>query len=392
MDHSDKSSITQLAILACGILFIFAATLAFIQKNAILSRIGAAVALSCLQYTFYTFLLQSSLPQSQITGMSLYSWGLYANSAEQILLSRYDADDLLTTKEKQSGRRPSPPTLLRRAVGIYFSLRRVGLRGEIPMKKPVSTSSLRFVTTKSIEFVGCYLILDAILLAPRPEGHLITREKQSLFKLSSLNREDVTFRISSSFGNWVIGYVSVQLAIAFISAVSVLLGLCKPEDWPHLFGPVSACSTVRGLWGTFWHRLFRKALTGWGDFIPDRVLGLRRGTLISRYTRLTLTFFTSALMHRCLHYFYRLEAGDWYEMETFFLFQPLAIMFEDAVQAATMGMGITLSRPLRQTVGFIWLGAFLTWVTPTFLYPTLRAPDPGQMLPFSVVAHLMKRS
>jgi hypothetical protein len=93
-------------------------------------------------------------------------------------------------------------------------------------------------------------------------------------------------------------------------------------------------------------------------------------------------------MHRCLHYFYRLEAGEWYEIETFFLLQPLAIMFEDAAQAATVH--IPLSRPLRWIVGFIWLCAFFTWVTPTFLYPTIRVPDPGQLLPFSVVGNLMK--
>ncbi|KAI3577864.1 hypothetical protein IWW34DRAFT_806452 [Fusarium oxysporum f. sp. albedinis] len=368
---------------------IFASIIVFIPKSGVLSRIGAAVALSCLQYSLYTSLLESSLPQAQITGISLFSWGLYANGTEQVLLSRYDADDILTVEERRLGRRLSTVTRLLRAVGIYFSLRRVGLRGEISMKKRVSSNSILFVITKIIECVGCYLILDAILLAPRPEGHLITREKQSLFNLSSLAREDVIFRISSSLGNWVIGYISVRLAHGFVAAVSVLLGLCKPEDWPHLNGPISSWSTVRTFWGTFWHQLFRKALTGWGDFIPDRVLRLRRGTSLSRYSRLILTFFTSALMHRCLHYFYRLEAGEWYEIETFFLLQPVAIMFEDAIQAATVR--IPLSRPLRWIVGFIWLCAFFTWVTPTFLYPTMRVPDPGQLLPFSVFGHLIKK-
>ncbi|KAK2125633.1 hypothetical protein NOF04DRAFT_1347456 [Fusarium oxysporum II5] len=368
---------------------IFASIIVFIPKSGILSRVGAAVALSCLQYSLYTSLLESSLPQAQITGISLFSWGLYANGTEQVLLSRYDADDILTVEERRLGRRLSTVTRLLRAVGVYFSLRRVGLRGEISMKQRVSSNSILFVITKIIECVGCYLILDAILLAPRPERHLITREKQSLFNLSSLTREDVIFRIYSSLGNWVIGYISVRLAHGFVAAVSVLLGLCKPEDWPHLNGPISSWSTVRTFWGTFWHQLFRKALTGWGDFIPDRVLRLRRGMPLSRYLRLILTFFTSALMHRCLHYFYRLEAGEWYEIETFFLLQPVAIMFEDAMQAATVH--IPLSRPLRWIVGFIWLCAFFTWVTPTFLYPTMRVPDPGQLLPFSVLGHLIKK-
>ncbi|KAF5647949.1 TRI7-trichothecene biosynthesis [Fusarium sp. NRRL 52700] len=288
MDHPEQSSMPQIVVLACSILICFASTILFIPKSAGLSRLGAAVALSCLQYSFYTSLMTSSLDQAQVGGISLFSWGLYANATEQILLSRYDADDVLTVKERQSGRRLSTAAHFLRAV----------------------------------------------------------------------------------------------------SAVSVLLGVSTPEDWPHLNGPISSWSTVRTFWGTFWHRLFRKALAGWGDFIPDKVLRLRRGTLLSRYTRLTLAFFASGLMHRCVHYFCRLEAGERYEMETYFLLQPLAIMFEDAVQAATVQ--IPLPRALRWIIGFTWFCIFTTWATPSFLYPTMRIQDPGQLLPFSVVGRLMK--
>ncbi|KAF5715418.1 TRI7-trichothecene biosynthesis [Fusarium mundagurra] len=237
MDYPEQTSMSQIVVLFCSILVTFASTIFFVTRNAILSRLGAAVALSCLQHSFYTSLLTSSLPPAQITGISLFAWGLYANATEQILLSRYDADDVLTVKEKRSGRHLSTIAHFLRAV-------------------------------------------------------------------------DVIFRFSSALGNWVIGYVSVRLAHSFVAAVSVLLGFSEPEDWPHLNGPISSWSTVRTFWGTFWHRLFRKALAGWGDFIPDKVLQLRRGTLLSRYSRLTLAFFVSGLMHRCVHYFYRLEFGE----------------------------------------------------------------------------------
>ncbi|KAF5580655.1 TRI7-trichothecene biosynthesis [Fusarium pseudoanthophilum] len=388
MDGPEQTSTSQIVALLCSILVCFASTIFFIPRNAILSRVGAAVALSCLQHSFYTSLLTSSLPPAQIAGISLFGWGLYANATEQILLSRYDADDVLTVKEKQSGRHLSTMAHFLRAVSMYFNLRRVGLRGEVSMKHRVLTNPLRFVTTRIVQCICCYLVLDAIFLAPRPEKHLITREKQSLFNLTSLTREDIIFRFASSLGNWVIGYVSVRLAHNFVAAVSVVLGLCKPEDWPHLNGPISSWSTVRTFWGTFWHRLFRKALASWGDFIPDKVLQLRRGTLLSRYSRLTLAFLASGLMHRCVHYFYRLESGERYEMETYFLLQPLAIMFEDAVQAATVD--IPLPRPLRWIIGFAWFCIFTTWVSPSFLYPTMRVADPGQLLPFSVIGHLMK--
>ncbi|KAM0085928.1 hypothetical protein ACKRZS_001729 [Fusarium odoratissimum] len=151
MDHPEPGSISQIVILACSIPVIFASIIVFIPKSGVLSRIGAAVGLSCLQYSLYTSLLESSLPQAQITGISLFSWGLYANGTEQVLLSRYDADDILTVEERRLGRRLSTVTRLLRAVGMYFSLRRVGLRGEISMKKRVSSNSILFVITKIIE-------------------------------------------------------------------------------------------------------------------------------------------------------------------------------------------------------------------------------------------------
>lgn len=249
MDHPEQSSMSQIVVLACSILVCFASTILFIPQSAVPSRLGAAVALSCLQHSFYTSLLTSSLPSAQITGISLFSWGLYANATEQILLSRYYVDDVLTVKERQSGRRLNTVARFLRAVSMYFSLRRVGLRGEVPMKHRAPISSVKFVTTRIVQCLCCYFVLDAIFLAPRPEKHLITREKQSLFKLTSLTREDLIFRFATALGNWVIGYVSVRLAHGFVAAVSVLLGLSKPEDWPHLNGPISSWSTVRTFWG-----------------------------------------------------------------------------------------------------------------------------------------------
>lgn len=248
MDHPEQSSMSQLVALACSILVCFASTILFIPKSA-LNRLGAAVALSCLQHSLYTSLLTSSLPPAQITGISLFSWGLYANATEQILLSRYDADDVFTVKERQLGGHLSTVAQFLRAVGMYFSLRRVGLRGEVSMKHRAPINSVRFITTRIIQCLCCYLVLDAIFLAPRPEKHLITTEKQSLFKPTSLTREDLIFRFATALGNWVIGYVSVRLAHGLIAAVSVLLGLSKPEDWPHLNGPISSWSTVRTFWG-----------------------------------------------------------------------------------------------------------------------------------------------
>ncbi|KAM0351838.1 hypothetical protein ACHAPU_002351 [Fusarium lateritium] len=230
--------------------------------------------------------------------------------------------------------------------------------------------------------------MDVTMSAPLPEAHLVTREKQTLFRLSNLTLEDIAFRTVGSVAYWFVTYICNRLNHGCAAVVSLSLGLSQPKDWPHLNGPVSACYTVRGFWGTFWHQLYRKSLTGWGDFIPDKILRLRRGTLLSRYTRLFLAFLTSGAMHHCMHYIYRFAADESFSIQKFYAVQALGIMFEDAVQAASVYL--PLSKPLRRAVGYIWVLAFFGWSTPICSYPSMRGGDPGQMVPFSVVDSIMK--
>ena len=136
---------------------------------------------------------------------------------------------------------------------------------------------------------------------------------------------------------------------------------------------------------TFWHQLLRKALTGWTDLAADRVLRLRRGTLLSRYVRLFLAFFMSGVLHIFMDRAFELGSGDLASV-IFFSLQALAIMVEDAVQAATAGLDVP--GPVRRLVGYIWVVAFLWWSTPRWFYPGARAVDPGNMAPWSVVRWL----
>lgn len=129
-------------------------------------------------------------------------------------------------------------------------------------------------------------------------------------------------------------------------------------------------------------------VTGWGDFIPDKVLRLRRGTLLSRYTRLLLAFLTSGVMHHCMQYIYRFAPEDSFAVEKFYAMQAFGIMFEDAVQAATAHFPV--SKSVRRAVGYLWVIGFLSWCTPIMSYPSMRGGDPGQMVPFSVFGYMMK--
>ncbi|KAF5026804.1 hypothetical protein F66182_1088 [Fusarium sp. NRRL 66182] len=249
MGYLEGGSVLYNASIGCTILLTFAATLVFVPKNAILTRVGVTVALSCIQYTFYTSVLQTSWTAAQISDICLLSWGFYVNGTEQILLSRYDIDDVRTRAEREAGHRLGPVTLLSRAAGMYFNLRRVGLRGEVPVKHRNSPQRGQLLLAKTVETIALYLIMDAAMSAPLPEGHLITRDKQTLIRLSNLSWQDAAFRVVSTIGYWFISYVCNRLNHACAAVLTLSLGLSKPEDWPHLNGPLSACYTVRSFWG-----------------------------------------------------------------------------------------------------------------------------------------------
>ncbi|KAF5676105.1 acetyltransferase [Fusarium heterosporum] len=388
MSESGGGTILHAIGFASAVLLSFVATLAFVPKGATLIRVGAIVALGCIQYSFYTAVLNSSLTRAQISDVCLISWGLFMNGAEQILLSRYNVDDLDVKSEVVDEQRVGTSMLLFRAAGMYFNLRRVGVRGEISMKPRAATSRSRLLCAKIVEVLVLYLIMDLAMSAPLPEAYLVAREKQTLFKLSNLTLEDVAFRTVGSVIYWFVTYICNRLNSGCAVVISLSLGLSQPKDWPHLNGPISACYTVRGFWGTFWHQLYRKSLTGWGDFVSDKVLRLRRGTLLSRYTRLFLAFLTSGAMHHCMHYIYRFTADESFSIEKFYVTQALGIMFEDAVQAASGNL--PLSQPVRRAVGYIWVLVFFAWSTPIASYPSMRGGDPGQMVPFSVMGSIMK--
>ncbi|KAJ3534532.1 hypothetical protein NM208_g7503 [Fusarium decemcellulare] len=388
MDHLDGGSVLSLASIGCLVLLTFAATLVFVPKNAIHLRIGAIVALGYFQYTFYIAVLNTSMTPAQKSNVALLSWGFYMSGTEHILISRVNVDDLHAKSGKDASSHVSCATLLFRAAGMYFNLRRVGMRSEISMKYRRTSGRPHFLYAKIIEVIGMYLIMDAVMSAPLPETHLITREKQTLFRFSNLSLEDVAFRFFGTLGYWLVTFICNRLNHACAAVVSLLLGLSKSEDWPHLNGPIGASYTVRGFWGTFWHQLYRKSLTGWVDFVADKVLGFRRGTLLSRYTRLFLAFLVSGVMHHCLGYLYSFSADERFATEKFYALQALGIMFEDAVQAVTAS--ISLPKLIRRAVGYIWVLAFLSWSTPICSYPSMRGGDPGPMVPIQVIGPLMK--
>ncbi|KAF5361947.1 hypothetical protein D9756_002804 [Leucocoprinus leucothites] len=91
---------------------------------------------------------------------------------------------------------------------------------------------------------------------------------------------------------WTIA--SSQLFNYTLSAILLVsLGIYEPYDWPSLYGRWSDAKSVRKFWGQTWHQLLRRPLQEHGKFIPERILGLAPGSIITSYFQLYTAFLLS---------------------------------------------------------------------------------------------------
>jgi hypothetical protein len=82
----------------------------------------------------------------------------------------------------------------------------------------------------------------------------------------------------------------------------------------------------------------------------------------------------------------------------FFLIQPLGIVIEDAVRSvyrAVRGTTTDARAPtvLERGVGAAWVGVWMAWTAPAYLYPVLAKTSSGGagVVPFSVIQYVTRR-
>lgn len=146
---------------------------------------------------------------------------------------------------------------------------------------------------------------------------------------------------------WLTGIQVYNLLVMqynLAAIVSTILGICKPEDWPPLFGsflPDHFWSTRR-LWGNVWHQMMRRPCNFWGGLACD-LTGAKRGTLRRRYTDLYAAFLFSVVIHGIGSLNLRSKEHAIYQ-GLFFGMQPLMITLEDFVIFLGKSVGLRQNR------------------------------------------------
>ena len=134
--------------------------------------------------------------------------------------------------------------------------------------------------------------------------------------------------------------------------------------------------------------MMRNFLVPISDFLSTSVLCIPKGTLVSRYTKITFAFLISGVIHVFLDIEYGGSAWESGAIR-FFVMQAVGIIVEDAAQEIYLRGG-GKSNVWSRGVGYAWTVFFLCWTTPSWEWVAMRRliPRSDKRLPFSVLASL----
>ena len=123
-------------------------------------------------------------------------------------------------------------------------------------------------------------------------------------------------------------FVLDPLCFACLLGPRVLGDNASPWLYPHFFGsPMKIWRKgLAGLWGEWWHQLFRYAFEAAGEYLGGSMLGLKKTTNSGSLLRVCTAFICSGALHACASY---TTLGSTKPMQgafTFFALQPIGII------------------------------------------------------------------
>lgn len=218
--------------------------------------------------------------------------------------------------------------------------------------------------------------------APDKRGFLRRLLRLSQFRsfpISPITRREVLTRTHLVL-DWVISdwlTLSSYHDILAIIAVGTNLDGPDPEEWPPLFGNISEATTVRRFWSNFWHQLVYRSFGGYASLFSEKVLRLRRGSLVARYVNNGLVFFLSGLMHALVDWKLDESKCGYWGIAGWYWMQVVAIVAEEVAQSVwimfekQLPLGKTQYFLLtcgKRVVGYIWVMGWFFWSMPLMFF------------------------
>ncbi|KAK6379512.1 hypothetical protein LTS17_006430 [Exophiala oligosperma] len=238
---------------------------------------------------------------------------------------------------------------------LFMTMRGVGWNWRVKNVEavPMQLSRRQYIFQRLVRMGYCYLFMDV-------HEYLINHPQ---FRAGMVGLDFFSIPLGQQFFlSWSLAlYSGCSMAFGYnlISAFMVGLGISSPQSWPFLFGSFTEKGyTLRNIWGSCWHQLHRRWFES-ANSLLRRMLGVTKGSIISRYLQLYNAFFLSAVMHHVGSLNNPYSPMAWAQV-AFFLMQPVAITFEDLAIYLGEQAGLEKNRKIK-ALGFAWVCLALSY-------------------------------
>ncbi|PIG86413.1 hypothetical protein AARAC_007526 [Aspergillus arachidicola] len=256
----------------------------------------------------------------------------------------------------------------------------------------------RLIRDTALTVLLCYLILDAMDAGADPAmvREYFSEQNIPFFRrFHDISGNELLMRASGGIGV-ILGLMCSQGGFYNLFAlISNVLGLSAPKDWPPFYGSPLEAYSLRRFWGVFWHQTNTHKFNSISNFVLRNIfkIQVRRG-LIPKYARVIIIFALSAVMHFLIDISGGIPVHKSGAIH-FFCTQAFGIVIEDAAiklySYITVYTNVRLPLLVERVLGFIWVGLFLVWSTPVYVYPMMYRSAAGlndAIVPFSIIGLL----
>ena len=201
-----------------------------------------------------------------------------------------------------------------------------------PENKHIYPSRTSLLRSNLPAFILCCVALDILkaLVSRDPYFWSMPPSVPSPFPYPRLCR--LLLSVAFTYTALLSTFLLAPLGFACLLGPPLLGDHASPWLYPPYFGsPVQVWRKgLAGLWGGWWHQLFRYAFEAAGEFLGGTLLGLDRNSMLGSMVRVFTAFICSGALHACASYTTLGKTRPMQGAFAFFALQPMGIMAQRA--------------------------------------------------------------
>ncbi|KAL8639399.1 MAG: hypothetical protein Q9228_003566 [Teloschistes exilis] len=203
-----------------------------------------------------------------------------------------------------------------------------------PPLPPHKYPSHRSLLISSLQrFILCSLTLDGFKYVASLDPYFFAQGTSSPSPFPAPRTTRLVISVFFAYASLLNIFLLAPLGLACALGPRALGPHASTWLYPPYFGPLRQISEkgLAGLWGGWWHQLFRYAFETAGEFIGGTCLRLPKKSVPGSVVRVTAAFVCSGILHACASYTSILPSHPIKGSFLFFALQPVGIVGQRAL-------------------------------------------------------------